>query len=111
MFVCMFVYVYMNMCICMYGALWLSLNGLLFSLFVFVCLCVCVCVCVCHYYNDQDGLTALMRAAKNGHVDVVRYWVEQGANKDLQDGVRTGMDMYVYIYVFVYVGINECFFV
>ena len=43
---------------------------------------------MCHYYNDQSGFTILMTAAGNGHVDVVRYLVEQGANKDLQDEVR-----------------------
>ena len=47
------------------------------------------CFFVVHYYNDQDGWTALMVAADNGHVDIVTYLVEQGANKDLQNKVST----------------------
>ena len=72
----------MNMCICMYGTLWVSLTRFLLSM------CLCLCLYVCHYYNYQVGGTALIWAAKGGHVDVVRYLVEQGANKDLQKKVR-----------------------
>ena len=32
-------------------------------------------------------MTALMRAAYNGHGAIVTYLVEQGANKDLKDNV------------------------
>ena len=51
-------------------------------------LSMCLCLYVCHYYNVQYGGTALMWAALKNRVDVVRYLVEQGANKDLQDKVR-----------------------
>ena len=36
---------------------------------------------------EQNGWTALICAANNGHGAIVTYLVEQGANKDLQDNV------------------------
>ncbi len=35
----------------------------------------------------QDGSTALMEAAMNGHVSVMQYFVEAGANLDASDQV------------------------
>ncbi len=35
----------------------------------------------------QGGYTALMRAASNGHVNVVQYLVEVGANLEAADKV------------------------
>ncbi len=35
--------------------------------------------------RQWDGLTALMRAADNGHVDCVRLLIEAGAEKDAKD--------------------------
>ncbi len=35
----------------------------------------------------QDGYTALMHAACNGHVDVVQYLVEVGASLEALDNV------------------------
>ena len=35
----------------------------------------------------QDGVSALMRAAWDGHTEIVDVLVKAGANKDLQDKV------------------------
>ncbi len=35
----------------------------------------------------QDGYTALMHAAENGHVNVVQWLVEAGANLEAADNV------------------------
>ena len=37
---------------------------------------------------QQDGYTALMKGAEEGHVPVVEMLVTKGANMDLQDEVR-----------------------
>ena len=38
----------------------------------------------------QNGGTALLLAAKGGHVDMVRLLLEHGANTDVQDKVTRG---------------------
>ena len=38
----------------------------------------------------QEGITALMRAAKEGHAEVCRLLVEHGANSNAVDNVREG---------------------
>ena len=40
------------------------------------------------FYCNQDGDTAMIRAAINGHKDIVEYLVGQGADKDIKDNVR-----------------------
>ena len=40
-------------------------------------------------YSYKDGYTALMRAAYNGHGEVVRLLVEAEASLDIQDSVST----------------------
>ena len=40
-----------------------------------------------HHDNDQTGHTALQRAAAEGHVDIVKQLVKQGASVDHQDEV------------------------
>ena len=35
----------------------------------------------------QDGNTSLLHASEKGHVEVVKYLVQQGANKEAQDKV------------------------
>ena len=35
----------------------------------------------------QDGMTALMWSAHEGHTDAVRYLVEQGVDKEVQNKV------------------------
>ena len=41
------------------------------------------------YCYDQDGWTAMMLAAANGHKDIVEYLVGQGADKDTKNNVST----------------------
>lgn len=38
--------------------------------------------------SAQTNYTAMLRAAWNGHVEVVRLLLDRGANKDATDGVR-----------------------
>ena len=40
-----------------------------------------------HHGNAQTGHTALQRAAAEGHVDIVKQLVKQGASVDHQDEV------------------------
>ena len=40
-----------------------------------------------HHNNAQTGHTALQRAAAEGHVDIVKQLVKQGASVDHQDEV------------------------
>ena len=51
----------------------------MYTLGVFVFMCV--------FNLLQDGCTSLMNASRNGHVEVVKYLVQQGANKEAQDTV------------------------
>ena len=41
--------------------------------------------------SSQDGLSSLMWASQNGHVEVVDKLVQQGARVDLQNNVNTLM--------------------
>ena len=53
-----------------------------------------------NFYCNQDGYTAMMWAADNGHKDVVEYLVSQGADKDAKDEVSTDLvDAHVYGYI------------
>ena len=42
-----------------------------------------------NFYCNQDGYTAMMNAAMEGHKDIVEYLVGQGAAKDIKNDVRT----------------------
>ena len=44
----------------------------------------------------QDGSTALMFAAYNGHLPIVQYLAEQGAALDMVNKVRTEENMCIY---------------
>ena len=39
--------------------------------------------------SSQDGVSSLMWASQNGHVEVVDKLIQQGARVDLQDNVNT----------------------
>ena len=41
------------------------------------------------FYCNQNGDTAMICAASNGHKDIVEYLVGQGADKDIKDNVST----------------------
>ena len=65
--------------------------------------------------NDQGGYTAMIRAADNGHKDIVEYLVCQGADKDIKGNVSTPLvhvHLYkmIYVYVFVYVLMYVCLY-
>ena len=60
------------------------------------------------YCYDQDGWTAMINAANNGHKDVVEYLVSQGADKDIKNIVSTTLvheHLYkmIYLYISTYV--------
>ena len=44
--------------------------------------------CVFKFVQTQDGLTALILAAKNGEADCVRLLLDCGADKDAKDKVH-----------------------
>ena len=46
-------------------------------------MCVCVCVCV-HGSQNQDGWTALIRAAWQGHNEIAQALIAGGADMNLQ---------------------------
>jgi hypothetical protein len=47
------------------------------------------CRCVCGSESDsQDGNTALMYAAEDGHADCVRLLIDAGADKNIGNNVR-----------------------
>ena len=43
----------------------------------------------------QDGTTALMWASMKGHLPVVQYLIQQGADINTQDEVRNHNDYYL----------------
>ena len=45
-----------------------------------------------NHHNNQTGHTALQRAAAEGHVEIVKQLVKQGASVDHQDEVVSGLD-------------------
>ena len=45
----------------------------------------------------QDGITALMQASYKGHLPVVEYLVEQGADISTQDKVRNSINSIYYL--------------
>ena len=60
------------------------------------------------YCYDQDGDTAMILAAWNGHKDIVEYLVSQGADKDIKNDVSTTLvheHLYkmIYLYISTYV--------
>ena len=54
------------------------------------------------FYCNQDGYTAMMNAALNGHKDIVEYLVGQGADKDMTGEVSAYL-VYAHLYVWMYV--------
>ena len=42
------------------------------------------------YFSLQDGVTALMRASRRGHIECVKLLLDKGARADLSDKVRAG---------------------
>ena len=54
---------------------------------MFVCAGVALCVRRC-IQLEQDGSTALIIAAANGHADCVRLLLDAGADANARDGVR-----------------------
>ena len=70
------------------------------------------------YCYDQDGWTAMICAAHNGHKDIVEYLVSQGADKDIKSNVSTNLIhahapslMYLCIHTwisYVYINIWVC---
>ena len=56
------------------------------------------------YCYDQRGYTAMIKAAHNGHKDVVEYLVSQGADKDIKTDVSTTLvheHLYKMIYLYI----------
>ena len=90
LFVCMYVWMYVCAYVCVYVARY---KYVFIYMYVWMYMHVMLCYhwvtnhCGCCYYNEQDGWTALMLAATNGHGAIVTYLVEQGANKELQNEV------------------------
>ena len=41
-------------------------------------------------FDSQDGNTALILAAEQGHADCLRLLIDAGADKDAKDRVRVG---------------------
>ena len=55
------------------------------------------------FFVTQDGDSALMTAAENGHTDVVMELVKAGANKDLQN-VMKNVDVVLHRHFFCHTG-------
>ena len=63
-------------------------------MYVYVTIAVIWCATILYglftnFYCNQDGDTAMMVAAGNGHKDIVEYLVGQGADKDTKNNVST----------------------
>ena len=63
------------------------------------------------YCYDQDGWTAMIKAAYKGHKDIVEYLVSQGADKDIKNNVSSTLvhlHLYKmkYMYMYMYVRVN-----
>ena len=61
---------------------------------------------MCKLRCAQDGETALMKAAKNGHVNLVRGLMNSSwAGIDAEDAVGdpTMVTLYIYIYIFRFI--------
>jgi len=68
---------------------------------IYTYICVCVCVCV------QQGLSCLLMAAQQGHLEVVKYLCENGGDELLVWRDQVSMCMYVFHCVYVF----ECVYV
>ena len=80
MYVCMYVYVTI-------AVIWCA--TILYGLFT-------------NFYCNQDGDTAMMRAADYGHKDIVEYLVGQGADKDMKNNVSAYLvDAHLYVWMYV----------
>ena len=65
---------------------------------------------ISHYY-DQNGYTAMILAANNGHMDIVEYLVSQGADKDIKDDVSTTLvHVHLYNVMYIYIHLNVCMY-
>ena len=55
-----------------------------------------------NFYCNQDGYTAMILAAREGHKDIVEYLVGQGADKDMKDNVSAYLvDAHLYVWMYV----------
>ena len=59
------------------------------------------------YCYDQNGNTAMIRAAVYGHKDIVEYLVRQGADKDIKGEVSTTL-VHEHLYKMKYLYICIC---
>ena len=59
------------------------------------------------YCYDQFGNTAMIRAASEGHKDIVEYLVSEGADKDIKGYVSTPV-VHVHLYKMIYLYICIC---
>ena len=76
-------------------------------LYVYVIIPVIWCATISYglftnFYCNQDGDTAMIRAAAKGHKDIVEYLVGQGADKDMKNDVSAYL-VYAHLYVWMYV--------
>ena len=54
------------------------------------------------FYCNQNGVTAMINAAYNGHKDIVEYLVGQGADKDMKNDVSAYLvDAHLYVWMYV----------
>ena len=84
------------MCISFYVTLreFILFASALVYMYVYVIIPVIWCATISYglftnFYCNQDGYTAMISAAREGHKDIVEYLVGQGADKDTKDNVST----------------------
>ena len=111
MYVCLYVYICLNMYVyvyegvCMYVCMYVfEVVCICVSMVVFICLCCTYTYVyiysnrhmylfdlnhhhVCHVNENQDGFTALMKASQYGHKDIAKLLTDKGADLNLQSNV------------------------
>jgi hypothetical protein len=53
--------------------------------------CCCVLVCWQWKHRDWDQLTAVIAAASSGHLDMVKFLIDSGADVNAKDKVWVGV--------------------